>query len=92
MTIIERIFHVKSQDPIPYCPRAFLQKIYNLAHRNQGFIIFQLMEERKFVVYHAETKKGKVILIMKDRGQRTSTEIVGTVESLKEELANIMSL
>ncbi|MCL5780657.1 MAG: hypothetical protein M1119_07080 [Firmicutes bacterium] len=93
MTIIERIFHIKAQDPIPYCPRAFLQKIYNLAYRNQGFIIVKLSElEQDLVHYRAETRKGKVILIKKNGSQRISTEIMGTVENLKTELTKIMPL
>ncbi|SHF56853.1 hypothetical protein SAMN02745133_02993 [Desulforamulus putei DSM 12395] len=91
MTILERIFHIKAQDPIPYCPRAFLQKIYNLAYRKQGFVIVKLLElEQEMVHYYADTKKGKIILIKKIGGQRISTEIMGTVESLKTELSTIM--
>ncbi|SHE38800.1 hypothetical protein [Desulforamulus putei] len=91
MTIIEKFFQIKAQDPMPYCPRAFLSQIYNLAYRNQGFLIVKLMEQEQAPVhYYADTRKGKIIFYKKHGSQRISTEIIGTVESLKKELSMIM--
>jgi len=83
MPIIERLFQIRSLDPTPYCPRAFLQKIYNLAFRKQGFLI----SETNTIRYYAELRKNKVILVKKN-GQSVS-EILGSVEILKNELSNI---
>ncbi|AEG61086.1 hypothetical protein [Desulforamulus ruminis] len=89
MTIVERLFQIKSQDPKPYCPRAFLQKVYNLGYRNQGMMIVELKGRGTgSVCYYAEIKKRKVLLIEKSK-EGTTTEIVGSLENLMAELTTI---
>ncbi|CCO07091.1 hypothetical protein [Desulforamulus hydrothermalis] len=92
MTLIEKFFQIKAQDPLPYCPRAFLQQIYRLAYRNQGFTIVKLvLPEQKPICYSADIKKGKVVFYTAQGGRRTATEIIGTAEGLKQELSMLMS-
>ncbi|GAB6157466.1 hypothetical protein JCM39194_06660 [Desulfotomaculum varum] len=92
MTLIEKFFQIKAQDPLPYCPRAFLQQIYNLAYRNQSFTIVKLtLPEQNQIGCFAEIKKGKVVFYTTQGGRRTAAEIIGTAESLKQELSMLMS-